>query len=54
MARARHGTRKDAASAMGIADRTVRYHQAQAFARLGVETWAEAAYALWLRDLWGD
>lgn len=53
-ARFRHGSRKEAAAALGIADQTARHHIARLCAHLGVSNSEEAAYRLWLRDLWGE
>lgn len=53
-ARFRHGSRKEAAAALGIADVTARGHTTALLARIGATNAEEAAYLLWLRDLWGD
>jgi DNA-binding NarL/FixJ family response regulator len=50
----RTGSSKDAGVALGIARSTVKEHLSQLYRRLGVENAYEAAYALWLRDLWGE
>lgn len=52
--RFRHGSRKEGAAALGIADATARYHIAELCRRLGVSNAEQAAYVLWLRDAWGD
>lgn len=52
--RFRHGSRKEGAAALGITDMTARSHMEQLCRRLGVSNAEEAAYLLWLRDLWGD
>ena len=53
-ARFRHGSRKEAAAALGISDMTARGHINRLCERLGVANAEEAAYRLWLRDLWGE
>mgnify|MGYP006921312337 CR=1 FL=1 len=53
-ARFQHGSRKAAAAALGISEATVRGHMTRLCELLGVETVFQAAYVLWLRDLWGD
>ena len=53
-ARFRHGSRKEGAAALGISDMTARWHMEQLCERLGVGCAEEAAYLLWLRDLWGE
>lgn len=53
-ARFREGSRKDAAAALGITDISVRHHLTEICDRLGVSNSLEAAYVLWLRDLWGE
>jgi DNA-binding CsgD family transcriptional regulator len=52
--RFRRGSRKDAAASMGITETTMRWHLTDAGERLGTTNAYEAAYVLWLRDLWGD
>ena len=53
-ARFRLGSRKEAAAALGISDMTARGHINRLCERLGVANAEEAAYRLWLRDLWGE
>lgn len=53
-ARFRLGSRKEAAAALGISDMTARGHIARLCERLGVSNAEQAAYRLWLRDLWGE
>lgn len=52
--RFRHGSRKEGAAALGIADQTARAHLQTLCRLLGVSSAYEAAYVLWLRDLWGE
>lgn len=52
--RFRHGSRKEAATSLGISEYTARGHIAEICARLRVSNTEEAAYVLWLRDLWGE
>lgn len=53
-ARFRHGSRKEAAAALGISDMTARGHINRLCQRLGVANAEEAAYRLWLAPLWGE
>ena len=53
-ARFRLGSRKEAAAALGISDMTARWHLARLCGLLGVSNTEQAAYRLWLRDLWGE
>lgn len=53
-ARFRLGSRKEAAAALGISDMTARGHISRLCERLGVSNAEQAAYRLWLRDLWGE
>lgn len=53
-ARFRLGSRKEAAAALGISGDTARVHMQALCRRLGVSSAYEAAYVLWLRDLWGE
>lgn len=53
-ARFRLGSRKEAAAALGISDQCARWHINRLCQRLGVSNATEAAYTLWLRDLWGE
>jgi DNA-binding NarL/FixJ family response regulator len=50
----RCGSAKEAGLTLGITRQTVKYHLADLYRRLGVSGAYEAAYALWLRDQWGD
>ncbi len=50
----RHGSRKDAARELHIKGRALQGRLHRLYERLGVETACDAAYVLWLRDLWGD
>lgn len=50
----RRGTVKEAAQALAISHVTAKNHLSQVYRRIGVDTMAEAAYVLWLRDLWGE
>jgi DNA-binding NarL/FixJ family response regulator len=50
----REGSLKDAADALGISLQTVKRHTHELYTRLGVESSREAAYRLWLRDLWQE
>lgn len=52
--RFQHGSRKEGAAALGISDRTARWHLVRLCERLGVDTAEQAAYVLWLRDLWSE
>jgi DNA-binding CsgD family transcriptional regulator len=52
--RFRHGSRKEGAASLGITDMTARWHLSALCKRLGVSNAEEAAYRLWLRDLWGE
>jgi DNA-binding NarL/FixJ family response regulator len=52
--RFRCGSRKEGAHALGIKDQTARWHLARLCERLGVGNAEEAAYRLWLHDLWRD
>lgn len=53
-ARFRHGSRKEGAASLGIKDVSARWHITNICRALGVQNAEEAAYALWLRDLWGE
>lgn len=50
----RLGSHKDAAAALGVTAGTMKYHLAELYRRMGVENAYEAAYALWLREQWGE
>ena len=53
-ARVRHGSRKESAVALGIAETTVRAHITEALERVGASNLEGVVYVLWLRDLWGE
>jgi DNA-binding NarL/FixJ family response regulator len=50
----REGSLKDVAVALGISTQTAKQHVHDLYVRLGVESSREAAYRLWLRDLWQE
>ena len=53
-ARFREGSRKEGGRSLGIADVSMRWHMARVCRVLGVSNAEEAAYVLWLRDLWEE
>lgn len=53
-ARFRHGSRKEGAASLGISDQSARWHMERICHVLGVGNAEEAAYVLWLQDLWGE